>query len=239
MAVNSASPNLRLVDALARDRDAADGRFRLGLVAARAAGESVSAIASAARLSTSRTSELLEREGATSGTLSRDTIDWLLENAFDVVIVPAGQLALRDFEDLSAYVCQPGRTFRDATRVGFYAAASIDPRFPRIRRTVDHVPFTSEEVSRLRAAGDDELASTVDAFIASPDRRGHRPGRHKVMLLTAPDDPETFKLKQPIRHLVRGRGQAFVRKQRYTTMAALRHEPEPATTADLLRYERP
>jgi hypothetical protein len=56
------------------------------------------------------------------------------------------------------------------------------------------------------------------------------------MLLSAPEDPETIKLPQSIRHLARGRGQAFVRKQRYTTRAAL--ERHPTTTAELLRYER-
>jgi hypothetical protein len=56
------------------------------------------------------------------------------------------------------------------------------------------------------------------------------------MLLTPPNHRKTIKLSQPIRHLVRGRGQAFVRKQRYTTVAALKRAP--ATTADLLRFER-
>jgi hypothetical protein len=176
------------------------------------------------------------RAGGYPHVLSHDEVDHLLEHAFDVVLVPAGQLALADYLDLSVYVCQAGRTFRDARWIGFYAAAEIYPRIAEIRRTVDRVHLTAEEVSRLRAAGDDELADAIEPFALAPDRRGHRGGPHKVMLLSAPEDPETIKLPQSIRHLVRGRGQAFVRKQRYTTRAAL--ERHPTTTAELLRYER-
>jgi hypothetical protein len=57
-----------------------------------------------------------------------------------------------------------------------------------------------------------------------------------VILLTPPGHSETLTLPQPIKHLERGRGQAFVRKQRYTTLAALKREPK--TTAELLRFER-
>jgi hypothetical protein len=230
------SASLRLVESAAAQRSGADDLFRLSLVVARAAGEPVAAIAAAARLSTTRTSELLDSAVAKPKTLTPDEVAFMLERAFDVVLVPAGQLALGDYLDLSVYVCQGGRTFRDARWIGFYAAAEIYPRIPKIRRVVDRVHLTVEDVSRLRAAGDDELADVVEAFATAPDRRGHRGGPHKVMLLTPPEDLETIKLPQPIMHLIRGRGQAFVRRQRYTTVAALKREP--ATTAELLRYER-
>jgi hypothetical protein len=229
-------PALRLVEALANDREATEERFRLGVVAARAAGESVGAIAAAARLSTSRTSEILEGEGVAPCGLTVDAAEWLLEGYPRVVLVPAGKIALADYDTYSAYICQPNRTFRDATRIGFYAHREISPHFPKIRRSYDSVPFTVEEAARHRAEGDEELAQIIERVVASPNRGGHRPGHHKVMLLTPPGDPETITLPQPIKHPARGRGQAFVRRQRYTSEAALsRH---PATTADLLRYER-
>jgi hypothetical protein len=81
-----------------------------------------------------------------------------------------------------------------------------------------------------------ELADVIARVLTSPNRGGHEPGAHKVLLLTPPDHPDTFTLPQPVKHLVRGRGQAFVRKQRYTTLAALKREPK--TTAELLRFER-
>src|SRR5258708_3987395 len=117
------SASLRLVESAAAQRFGADDLFRLSLVAARAAGEPVVAIAAAARLSRTRTSELLDNAGAKPKTLTPDDVAFMLERAFDVVLVPAGQLALGDYLDLSVYVCQGGRTFRDARWIGFYAAA--------------------------------------------------------------------------------------------------------------------
>jgi hypothetical protein len=84
---------------------------------------------------------------------------------------------------------------------------------------------------RARCAG-----PGLEAFATDPHRRGHSGGAHKVTLLSGPEAEETIKLEQPIRHLVRGRGKAYVRRHRYTTVAAL--ERQPITTAELIRYER-
>jgi hypothetical protein len=227
---------LELVTALADDRDASEERFRLGLLAARSSGESVAAIAAAARLSTSRTGELVGAGAVTPRALRDETIGWLLEGSLSVVLVPAGKLALTDYETYSAYICQPNRRFRDASRMGFYAHREISPHFPEIRQKFESVEFTTEESGRRRGQGDIELADIIDRVLAAPNRGGHRPGSHKVMLLTPPGDSRTITLPKPIKHLPRGRGQAFVRRQRYTSEAALRRGP--ATTADLLRYER-
>jgi hypothetical protein len=64
---------------------------------------------------------------------------------------------------------------------------------------------------------DGELADIIERVLAAPNHGGHRHGRRKVMLLTPPGDPETITLPRPIKHLARGRGQAFVRRQRYTS----------------------
>jgi hypothetical protein len=152
------------------------------------------------------------------------------------VIVPAGHLALHDYEDLNVYVCQAGRTFRTAHHLGLYAGGQIHPRIPKILRQIDKVALTPHEVARLRGAGDDQLADVVEAFATDPNRRGHRGGPHKVILLSGPEDEDTIKLAQPIKHLVRGRGKAYARRHRYTTVAALGRQP--ATTAELIRYEQ-
>jgi hypothetical protein len=66
-------------------------------------------------------------------------------------------------------------------------------------------------------------------------RGGRKAGRHyDVMLLTAPGDDDTIKLDHPIRHTRRGRGAAFVRRQRYTSEAALQRMPK--TTDELLSF---
>src|SRR5438094_507366 len=102
----------RLIEELAGDRDAAERRFRLGLQVARAAGGSVGELASAARLSTSRINAILEPHDRRPRALSPDEIEHLLENDPTVGIVPAGRIALRDYENYHAYICQPYRSFR-------------------------------------------------------------------------------------------------------------------------------
>jgi hypothetical protein len=96
-------------------------------------------------------------------------------------------------------------------------------------------PISSVSFSRRLAEGEVKLAEVIEGVLAAPNLGGHLPGAHKVMLLSAPDDPETIKLPQPIKHLARGVGQAFVRKQRYTSERAIMRAPR--TTADLIRFE--
>lgn len=236
----SRSTVLELVSALADDREAVEHRFKLALVTARAAGEPLVAIADAARLSTSRANAIIERHGSSGRVLTRDQIERILERAFTVGIVPAGKLALDDYDELGAYICQPNRPFRhEMDHVGFYARREISPHFAKIRMTWPAVPFTPAAVEQLRSTGDPldlELAVIIETVLAAPPGRRHRPGPHKVILLTRPGDPDTITLRQPITHLSRGRGQAFVRRQRYTTAAAVRRQP--TTTEELLRYER-
>jgi hypothetical protein len=234
------SAAIQLVTALAEDRTAADRRFNLGVATARATGVPVGEIAAAASLSNSRVNAILEQQGRPFGGLSTDEVGYLLENDFSVGLVPAGRIALTDYDKYSAYICQPNRSFRSGMdHLGFYARGEISPHFPRIGKTWEEVEFSNEEVKRRRASGDRhdaELASIIERVLAAPSRGGHRVGSHKVLLLTPPGHPDTLTLLQPIKHLERGRGQAFVRKQRYTTLAALRRQPK--TTAELLRFER-
>jgi hypothetical protein len=234
------SAALKLVTALAEDRADAERRFELAIAAARAAGEPVGEIAAAASLSSSRVNAILKQQrGGAFRELPPDEIGYLLENAFTVGIVPAGRLALTDYEKYEAYICQPHRSFRkEMNHLGFYARAEVSPYFPAIRKTWEEVDFSHGEVERLRASGDSddaELADIIERVLAAPDRGGHRPGAHKVLLLAPPNHADTVKLAHPIKHLDRRRGQAFVRKQRYTTLAALNRAP--ATTAELLRFE--
>lgn len=237
------SPGLKLISELADDRAGAERRFNLGIAAVRATGVPVAEIASAGRLSTSRVNAILKLQGTPFHPLSEDEVDYVLENSFTVGIVPAGHLALSDYDEYSAYICQPNRSFRhEMRRLGFYARAEISPYFPLIRKVWESVPFSAEEVERRRASGDPadrELADIIERVLASPSppQSGRRPGRQfKVFLLTPRAHDDTLPLPQPIKHLQRGRGQAFVRKQRYTRPAALMREPK--TTAELVRLER-
>jgi hypothetical protein len=235
------SAALKLVTELADDRAGAERRFNLGIAAARATGAPVVEIARAGRLSTSRVNAILEQLGRPFQPPSDDDAHFLPESAFTVGLVPAGHLALSDYDDYSAYICQPKRSFRDEmARLGFYARGEISPYFPLIREVWESVPFSAEEVEQRRASGDPasrELADIIERVLAAPRNGDGRAGRHcKVFLLTPRGHDHTLTLPHPIKHLQRGRGQAFVRKQRYTTPAALLREPK--TTGELVRFER-
>jgi hypothetical protein len=151
----------------------------------------------------------------------------------DVLIVPAGKIAFDDYLRYHAYICQPERSFRDVERIGFYRKRQIEPFFPRIRYRRLNVDFSRESAAALRGSGaplDAEVADVIDAVL---DDRGNKytPGAHQVFLLTAPDDPQTLTLAQPVVHPASGRGSAWVQNIRYTSEAALRENPR--TTDEL------
>lgn len=149
--------------------------------------------------------------------------------AFDTVIVPASD-ALALYEQHSAYVCQPGRHFRDVTRMGFYADSEIKRPVPTITLRRDDVDWSEAHAETLLQSPDREDRK-IAQVIQESRRLGWTGGRYQVFLLTAQDDPRTRLLSHPIAHLRRGRGSAFVRKQRYFPQ----HILETArTTEDLM-----
>ena len=96
-----------------------------------------------------------------------------------------------------AYVHQPDRSFReDVVYLGFYANGAIQPLVARIRARYPSVAFTDQEAARRRAIGETEVADLIEHF----DRQGSsdRRGAYGVMLLSAPDSPDTVALEQPI-----------------------------------------
>lgn len=231
---------LELIEELRDDRASAERRFQKGIGLVRALGVPVPEIASAAKLSTSRVHAILDRQARTHRVLDGEEIEHLLEKSFTVGIVPAGKIALHDYDRYGAYICQAHRPFRDEmSRIGFYAHLEISPHFPEILHIDGEVEFSAHEAARRRASADPNdrrIGEIIEEILGPGAGGGHRGNAHKVMLLSAPDDPRTLTLPAPIKHLERGRGQAFVRRQRYTSEAALRRHPN--TTADLIRFER-
>jgi hypothetical protein len=223
---------------LADEREASERRFRRVLALGSSMGVPVADLAEKARLSTSRVNGILALEGTSLEPVSEETIEHVLEHANLVVIVPANRVAYLDYGRYCAYICQPNRTFRnDPTRVAFYADQEVKQEVPRIRRTFTDVVFSQDTVAALTASDDveeAELADIIEHVIAN-ETGGRKARRHyDVMLLTAPGDDDTIKLDYPIRHTRRGRGAAFVRRQRYTSEAALRRMPK--TTDELLSF---
>ena len=150
----------------------------------------------------------------------------------DEVLIVAARVAYREYLHYHAYVCQPGRSFRDVERLGFYHRGLIEAEFPSIRAIRDHVTFTPEIAAELEATGsaiDREIAGLVGRMLADGVRRNG--DILKVFLLTPHDDDATLRLSQTVTHRSTGRGSAWTMGHRYVSEAALLREP--ATTDEL------
>lgn len=148
----------------------------------------------------------------------------------DTVIV-AAKIAYPEFQRLSAYVCQPKRSFRDGVRFfGFYSERTIHPVFPAIVERRQDLPFTHEEIECLRDGDerDRQVADVVEGALDGSVER-HEGERGQVVLL---DLGEGFALDKGIRH--EGSG-AWTQGQRYSKSDSPKTEPK--TTDDLATAE--
>lgn len=221
---------LEFVAAAAARREVAEREFRSALLAARRVDLQLSLIAQAAGISVSRVHGIIEEEEAMLGTAEVARPIGAADD--DVLVVAAGRAAAREYYEFGAYVCQPGRSFRDVDRMGFYRQRRLEPHFPRIRYRVDHVEFSRANAERLRMSGaplDRDVAELIEAMLD----QGRRPEgeQFQVFLLTPPDASDTLVLDEPIRHTDVGRGSAWTQGMRYTSESSLRAGPR--TTDDL------
>ena len=158
-------------------------------------------------------------------------LDGLLGSPLDTVIV-AASWAYPWYLTHAAYVCQPGRSFRNVQRMGFYADGEIKTHLPLVRNSVDNVLIADEAVTELARSAtrdSDACAAIVRAMLAED----HEGERVQIILLSPPEDPETVRLDQTVTHQGQGRGSAWTMGQRYVAVSALMDQPQPTTTAEL------
>jgi hypothetical protein len=144
----------------------------------------------------------------------------------DTVVV-AATLAHPEFKRLSAYICQPKRSFRDGIRyLGFYTERTIFPEFPAIIERRPDVPITEESIAALQQGS--ELDKRVAQVILGglEGSAGRSLGERQQIILL--DLEAGFSLQHPIHH---DGPHAWTQGQRYTTSAALRKGP---TTTEAL-----
>jgi hypothetical protein len=145
----------------------------------------------------------------------------------EVLVVPA-RSAYEEYLEYSAYICQPGRSFRNVEYMAFYRRRQIEPEVARVTGVRDQVEFSdlfAAQLRKERSSFANELASLIERVLRDGIRQ---PGElFKVMLLSGPDDPATDHLSTPIRHLGRS---AWVQGQRYVTLESL----QQAETTDQL-----
>lgn len=177
-----------------------------------------------------------------AGWIDADASDWLQSiervtetygrrpvKKFDTVVIPGSQ-AWDLYQKERVYICQPGRSFRQVDRIGFYADKSVKADIPFIANRTDNVEWSVAEQQRLLSSpksNEKRMGKIMEVARAL----GWNSGRYQVFLLSQPGDPRHRALNQALPHQTAGRGTAFVQKQRYVSL----HDLETAkTTADLL-----
>ena len=138
----------------------------------------------------------------------------LIPNSNDVVVV-AARNAWPEYNKLHAYVCQPNRSFQQVSRVAFYSNGLIRPLVPRIVESHDDVVMISGQYSGA-------LGDLVERLL----KEGlSEQGQHnKILILSAPESPETLHLPEAIPNDLRsrsGKPTAFTMGQRYTVSGRL------------------
>ena len=138
----------------------------------------------------------------------------------DTVVVAARE-AWPLYESIGAYICQPGRSFRDVDYVAFYHDRQIQPDIARILSQRDNVvwtPHAAAQLSRSADPADQWLGRVIEKSRAA----GWTAGRHQVFELSRQGDPDHVRLKGPIPNHATGKNSAFTRGQRYVVTDSLR-----------------
>ena len=141
----------------------------------------------------------------------------------DDTVIVAARRAWPEYQHTGAYICQPGRAFRDGlTHLGFYADSAIQPMIASIRAHYSSVSFTIEEAARRRAEGQAEVADLIEDLLGQGTRAADEP--YGVLLLSGPDSPGTVHLSHPVINDIlteNGRAWGWTLSQRYTSLSRL------------------
>jgi hypothetical protein len=133
------------------------------------------------------------------------------------VCVVAGAGSWPFYLATSAWIGQENRRFGDATRLAFYSGRQIQGLAPRIREVVASVPLTAEDAA-MHALSAHPLQRRLGETLAAALHDGLSTPRVSVVLLSAPDDPDTASF-EPVAH----HGEAaWTMFQRFTDLDRLR-----------------
>lgn len=127
--------------------------------------------------------------------------------------------------DHGTYICQSSRSFRRVSHMGFYSDGSLQREVPKILERIDHVPWTPEEIERRFRSGSSRDERIVSVIKASRSLEW-TDNEYQLFLLTQQDERGRgdghVTLSSELAKQRTGRGSAWVRRQRYVTVAALR-----------------
>ena len=140
------------------------------------------------------------------------------------VIVPAKE-AWPFYEEHGVYICQPGRYFRQISHIGFYCDGAVQREIPKIIERIDRVAWTPEEIYNRFMKGSWRDLRIANIIKAGRDC-GWSDGEYQLFFLTRRDqdgrDKGHVTLDSKLQNRRTGRGSAWVHRQRYVSVTALR-----------------
>jgi hypothetical protein len=144
----------------------------------------------------------------------------------DTAVIVAAGTAWPFYRLVGGYVCQPGRTFRTAGRMGFYSRRQVHGLAARIERIVPSVELSAAEAARRSLSLDPDERRVGDIMSAAlfEDRANEVV---QIVVLSSLRDEETLKF-DPVLH---EGTHAWTQNQRYVRVGALM---KARTTDDLV-----
>jgi hypothetical protein len=137
------------------------------------------------------------------------------------LIVPAGK-AWSFYQTYTIYRCQPNRTFKPTSYMGFYADRQIKEYFPKILGYVDSLniqedDLTTVPIKMVNGTGEQMVRNRL-VQLKNGLQANEWNGYYKYIILTDIKDNATFKNTNPIdndKTSYSDKGTAFVQKQTY------------------------
>lgn len=137
------------------------------------------------------------------------------------VIVPAGK-AWDFYQTYTIYRCQPNRTFKPTTYMGFYADRQIKEYFPKILGYVDSLNIQEDDLTTIsiKTVNGTSEQTVRNRLVELKNRlqADEWNGYYKYIVLTDINDSATLKNTNPIdndKTSYSDKGTAFVQKQTY------------------------
>lgn len=162
-----------------------------------------------------------------------------VEPVRDRVLVIANKLDHARYTNLSALLVDVDQQIpTDVTNIGFYVDGAIQPMIPRIEADYPGLLLSASTAAQLRATGrdpDTKAAGLIEGFLRVEDALAN--STHRVLLLSAADDPSTIILDQPVQNTKQRNNKplAWTVGPRVVRLEALRRNPK--TTEELEKFD--
>lgn len=137
----------------------------------------------------------------------------------DTVVVAAG-IAYNEYLAYSAYICQPGRSFRSVQRFGFYRERRIEPLLPEVLFRMDHVAIdggTAQRLTTSKNSNERVVGALIERLLTDDSPRVG--ANQQIFLLSGPSDGRTINLGSAVPH---NGSNAWTQNQRYAASVLLR-----------------